>query len=154
MSSPRGQANHSLYLARLLLAAWERELAHEDTPATVLAQAWAPAVRGHLLDAYGWFLLELARPAEMPASLPVSVAQLPAAAPGKAVPAEITEFEQLEREGWLAALLQAPASRSVSRSSGSLAASVDGLPTPVAMATWAEQLDRAFARMGDLLDEC
>ncbi|QIB67345.1 DUF6586 family protein [Kineobactrum salinum] len=154
MSSARGRANHSLYLARLLLAAWERELGREDTPATVLAQAWAPAVRNHLLDAYGWFLLELLKPAEMPASLPVSVAQLPAAEPGKAVPAEVAEFEQLEQQGWLAEMLQAPVSQAVHRGSDSLASSVDGLPTPVTMAAWAEQLDRAFARMGDLLDEC
>lgn len=154
MSSPRGQANHSLYLARLLLAAWQRELAREATPATVLAQAWVPAVRNHLLAAYGWFLLELAKPAELPSALPLSVAQLPPAAPGKALPAELMEFAQLERSGWLAALLQAPANAPVSRGSGSLASSVGDVPTPASMMAWAEQLDSAFARMGDLLDEC
>src|SRR5690606_2772142 len=70
MSSPRGQANHGLYLARVLLAAWRRDLAAEDIPASVLAQAVGPAVRGHLLDAYGWFLLDLQKPAQLPATPP------------------------------------------------------------------------------------
>ncbi|MDO8862412.1 hypothetical protein Q6D67_11940 [Haliea sp. E1-2-M8] len=154
MSSPRGQANHRLYLARLLLAAWRRDLAAEDIPASVLAQAFGPAVRSHLLDAYGWFLLDLQQPAQLPATPPHSVTALPPVAPGKAVPAEIAEFAQLEQQGWLAELLQEPGAEQHRRSAASLAAPAAHLLDPDSLQAQAQLLDDAFARMGDFLDEC
>jgi len=154
MSSPRGQANHCLYLARLLLAAWRRDLAAEDIPASVLAQAFAPAVRGHLLDAYGWFLLDLQKPAQLPATPPHSVIALPPVAPGKAAPAEIAEFSRLERDGWLAELLREPTVTPPPRSGPNLATPNADLPDPESLLAQAQQLENAFSRMGDFLDEC
>ncbi len=154
MSSPRGQANHHLYLARVLVAAWRRDLAAEDLPASVLAQAFGPAVRGHLLDAYGWFLLDLQKPAQLPEAPPHSVASLPPVAPGKALPAEIAEFSRLETEGWLAELVREPEAATARRTSTSLAAQAVALPDPETLEAQARQLDDAFARMGDFLDEC
>tara|TARA_R110002110_G_scaffold107320_2_gene268460 strand:- start:30463 stop:30927 length:465 start_codon:yes stop_codon:yes gene_type:complete len=154
MSSLRGQANHGLYLASLLLGAWRRDLAAEDIPASVLAQAYGPAVRGHLLDAYGWFLLDLQKPAQLPATPPHSVPALPPVAPGKAVPVEITEFARLEQRGWLAELVQEPGAEQPRRSAASLAAPAANLPDPDHLQALAQRLDDAFARVGDFLDEC
>lgn len=154
MSSPRGQANHSLYLARVLLAAWRKGLAAEDIPASVLAQAFGPGARGHLLDAYGWFLLDLQKPAQMPATPPHSVAGLAPVAPGKAVPAEISEFARLEREGWLAELLQESGTAPTKRSPLNLAAPSTHLPDPETLLAQAQLLEDAFSRMADFLDEC
>lgn len=154
MSSPRGQANHGLYLARLLLAAWRRDLAAEDVPASVLAQAFGPAVRGHLLDAYGWFLLDLQKPAQLPATPPHSVTTLTPVAPGKAAPAEMVEFARLEQEGWLAELLREPGAAQPTRSAASLAAPSTDLPDPATLLAQAQLLEDAFSRMGDFLDEC
>ncbi len=154
MSSPRGQANHGLYLARLLVAAWRRDIAAENIPASVLAQAFGPAVRRHLLDAYGWFLLDLQKPAQLPAAPPHSVAGLPEVAPGKAVPAEIEEFALLEQQGWLADLLREPGATEARRSAASLAAPTATLLDPDDLQAQAQLLEDAFARMGDFLDEC
>lgn len=154
MSSLRGQANHGLYLARLLLAAWRRDLTAEDIPASVLAQAFGPAVRGHLLDAYGWFLLDLQKPAQLPAAPPHSVTALAPVAPGKAAPAEIAEFAQLEQEGWLSELLREPGAEQPRRSAVSLAAPSTDLPDPESLLALAQRLEDAFTRMGDFLDEC
>lgn len=154
MSSLRGQANHRLYLARLLLAAWRRELAAEDIPASILAQAFGPAVRSHLLDAYGWFLLDLQKPAQLPATPPHSATSLPPVAPGKALPVEIVEFARLEQAGWLAQLVQEPGAEQPRRSAASLAAPAANLPDPESLLAQAQLLEDAFSRIGDFLDEC
>ena len=83
MSGYRAQANHRLYLARLLADAWAQALAAEEVPAWTLAQAFEPAACDHLADAYGWFLLEIAQPDPAPAQPPHGCAELPPAAPGK-----------------------------------------------------------------------
>ena len=106
MSTSRGRANHSLYLGKILLAAWRRETSNEVLPARVICQAYHPAVRLHLLDAYGWFLLDITGATELPQGPPHSCEELPDPPAGKAVPGEIREFRRLEREGWLAELLQ------------------------------------------------
>ena len=105
MSTPRAQANQSLYLAKILLSAWEQALSAEDTPALTLEQAFLPAVRTHLMQSYGWFLLEVTGFDVPPDGQPPrAVAQLPEIAAGKAIPGEVREFERLEGGGWLAAL--------------------------------------------------
>ena len=154
MSSLRGQANHGLYLAQLLLAAWRRDLAAEDIPASVLAQAFGPGIRGHLLDAYGWFLLDLQKPAQPPATPPRSVTALAPVAPGKAAPAEIAEFARLEKEGWLAELLREPGAEKSRRSGSNLATPSTDLPDPESLLALAQLLEDTFSRMGDFLDEC
>lgn len=155
MSSPRGLANHHLYLARLVLSAWAREAAEEQVPAQTLAEAFGPACHTQLLRAYGWFLLAIAGPDELPPEPPVRVADVPPFPEGKAVPGEIREFEQLERDGWLAELLawQPPRPGQVVRRPGNLARPAGTDAGPETLESWAQSLDTLFQRMGDSLDE-
>ena len=155
MSSARAYANQSLYLARIQLQAWTRTLEEGSHPAATIDQAFAPAVRDHLLDAFGWFALNILSVADLPEKPPHYCHQLPAVATGKSVPGEIREFQQLEQGGWLGQL-QAPLpppGRAV-RSPGNLAAISSGLPDRTTMAAWADKLSAVVDRMGDALDEC
>ena len=153
MGSARGQANHCLYLGRILINSWRRELAEESLPASVLAQAYLPAIRAHLGDAYGWFLLEITRPGSLPMEPPRSCAELPEIAEGKALPGEIREFQRLESSGWIAEMLgletAAPAGVS---SVGNLAVS-GSVAEPAEAQRWAGLLQGLFDRMADSLDE-
>lgn len=152
MTFTRGRANHSLYLARILLQGWRDALSARATPGNTLSQAYLPAVRLHLADAYGWFLLEITRPGEMPGSPPHSVTRLPDMADGKAVPGEVREFQQLEQEGWIGDMLAAGDAVAVAgRSADNLATSAT--PGPEDAARWADALQQLFDRMGDSLDE-
>ena len=100
MSSARGQANHALYLARILIDAWQRDSDARSVAATILSQAYAPAIREHLVTAYGWFLLEVTRPGALPEQPPRSLSELPDVSDGKALPGEIREFHRLEQDGF------------------------------------------------------
>ncbi len=158
MSTARARANHKLYLARILLGAWRTALDAADIPASTLNQAYAPAVRRHLLEAYGWFLLEISHPALLPEQVPGSVAELPELAEGRALAGELREFQRLERESWLADLLQEPdewsnSSATAAPSAPNLASSVADMPDVNTQAHWADHLEALFDRMGDSLDE-
>ncbi|TDG13759.1 hypothetical protein E2F43_09590 [Seongchinamella unica] len=152
MSSARGQANHALYLAKILLAAWRRELAAESISAVTLAQAYLPGVRGHLGHAYGWFLLEIIRPGALPEQPPASLAELPEIAEGKAVPGEIVEFQRLEAEGWIGDMLAGESVAGPTASAGNLATTAPAAG-PEQAEQWVLQLQSLFDRMGDSLDE-
>ncbi|PLW82213.1 hypothetical protein CWI75_10540 [Kineobactrum sediminis] len=154
MSSARGQANHKLYLARLVLAGWEQQRAGQAIPASTLAQAFAPGVRAHLLDAYGWLLLGLVGEEQPAAGIPHAVAELPAVAPGKATPAQLQEFIRLENAGWLAELQRQPTYSVASRGGSSLARTADDIPLPEDFQQWAQHLESSLVQIGDLLDEC
>lgn len=152
MSQSHAQANHRLYLARLLIAAWERELEGQRVPAWTLAQAFEPAICDHLADAYGWFLLEIIRLDDPPELPPRRCAQLPPPAAGRERPPELREFELLERDGWLAEVLRER--RGVirpQRSSGSLAGTAP--PEPARAREWADSLQALFDRMSESLEE-
>ena len=155
MSSSRGRANHSLYLAKILLSAWDREADSESLSERVLCQAYLPAVRLHLLDAYGWFLLDVVGVAELPQRPPHSCDDLPAPPTGKALPGEISEFRQLENEGWLADLVRGAVevAATPSRSPGNLAVGAD-FPDIGQVEAWLDRMGTCFERMGDSLDEC
>ena len=158
----RGLANHRLYLARLLLAAWERDRADEIIPAIMLDQAYAPGSREHLIAAYGHFLCYVFDPtgAATAGAMPRSCSDLPAQTPGKALPGEIREFRLLEQEGWLGELL-APLPEP-GPSGGQRRAVADTLavstavewPTPDRVADWHQRLSRIFQRMDDSIEEC
>ena len=154
MSSSRGRANQSLYLAKILLAAWRRECSDQALPQRVLCQAYLPAVRSHLLDAYGWFLLDITDSTQLPQHPPHSCDGLPELPPGKAIPGEITEFRQLEQAGWLAELLGArvDAGAAPVRSAGNLATDVE-YPGPDQAQTWVNSFSEHFDRMGSNLEE-
>ena len=152
MSSARGQANHALYLARILITAWRRDLDLETVATVTLTQAYLPAIRHHLGNAYGWFLLEITRPGGLPAQPPGRVAELADVVAGKAVPGELVEFQTLEDGGWIGDMLSGEASPAPTISAGNLA--MNAPPAgPQEAAGWADQLQSLFDRMGDSLDE-
>jgi len=153
MSSARGQANHSLYLARILIAAWRRELSGESVPASVLAQAYLPGIRGHLRNGYGWFLVEITRPGAVPLAPPGCVAELPEVSAGKSVPPEVREFQRLEASGWIADMLATDMPGAVTTASSGNLATPSLSPEPAQAEQWADQLQGLFDRMADSLDE-
>jgi len=156
MSAARGRANQALYLARIVLNAWEEALAKQDLPAGVLAQAFLPAVRQHLLDAYGWFLLAIVQTEPLPDTPPASTGQLPPVPAGKVVPAEIRELSRLEAEDWLSDLLgplPSPGGATYTRRRDNLAVAAPAVDGPGAATAWLEQLGALFERMSDSLDE-
>lgn len=125
----RGLANRKLYHAAILLRMLAAELEREELPANVVLEAVGLAVREHLLEAYGWFLLELAG-AEEPRGAPERGAPERGAPPcgvdalvreyGLAEPlrGELVELAQLERRGWLGELLAVPTAASTAARSG------------------------------------
>lgn len=154
MSTSRGLANQTLYLARIQLAAWQRALDEQVIPVRTLAQAFAPAVRSHLLDAYGWFLLTIIGVPDIPSRPPSCCAELPPVPVGKSLPGEIHELVQVERGGWIGEMqaeLPPPAVGAVSP--GNLLACGPELPDLATMTAWANALEALFDRMGDSLDE-
>ena len=154
MSSARAQANHELYLANILLAGWRDAAAAQDVPALTLTQAYLPAVRAHLLDAYGWFLLQVSGAERGTGAPPHCCADLPEIAEGTAVSGEIREFEQLEASGWLAELLAEPVKPAqVSRLQGNLAVPSAAQADCEQAQQWVTRLGAVFDRMSDSLDE-
>jgi hypothetical protein len=153
MSTARGYANHHLYMASLLIEAWQREGESGSTPALALQGAFVPAIRLHLLDAYGWFLLALTRTTSLPSQAPHGVEELPSRPAGMGIPGEISEFRQLEQTGWIADL-RAPLPLGMPRrqTSQSLAASVTAPDLPQCR-QWCDDLRSLFDRMGDSLEE-
>ena len=151
----RGAANQSLYRARLLLAAWDRARG-EPVPEAQLQGAFYPAVRLHLRQAYGWFLLAVSGVVEASAAdLPSTTADLPAPEPGKARMPELAEFEQLEQSGWLQQLwaddsVEATPTRIASP--GLLGSDRDN-HGPAVIKSWIDELEVTMARMDDSLNE-
>ena len=160
MSSPRAQANQKLYHAKILINGWRNALAEQQVASRVLEQAFSTAICDHLAGAYGWFLLEVAQPAQMPATPPRRCADLPAVAEGKETPPEILEFQKLEAAPWLAQILD-PLSHQAGRSRvGSpmkiphnLAMASEQVLDPQQAEQWHGQLNALFERMTDSLDE-
>ena len=160
MSSARALANQKLYHARVLIDAWQGALREEQTASSVLQQAFGLAICDHLAAAYGWFLLEIMQPAEMPSLPPRRCADLPAVAQGRVMPPEILEFQQLEGEAWLAQILQpvfgstaSYASTAVLQSPQNLALSGEQSFSPAEAESRHAQLASLFERMTDSLDE-
>jgi hypothetical protein len=155
MSAARGRANHGLYLARILLDAWREVLGREEVPAAVLSQAFLPAVRQHLVEAYGWFLLAVMQVEPLPERPPAGCSELPPVPEGKAVPGEIRELAQLESGGWLARMCQpdSAAAPTGGRRPGNLAVAASAAAGPDEAGQWLRELGALFDRMGDSLDE-
>lgn len=154
MSAVRGNANQSLYLARILLDAWRAALEGEETGEAVLAEAFLPGVREHLIHAYGWFLLETAGFEDWQGPPPRAVAALPPIPQGKAVAGELREFEILEREGWLGELLaETEVARKARSSRGNLAVAAPAIPGAADARQWLQRLNEAMDRMRDSFDE-
>ncbi len=157
MTSVRARANQKLYHAKILINYWRVARAEEQIAATVLAQAFGSAVCEHLAGAYGWFLLEIAQPAEMPAVPPRCCGDLPPIPEGKETPPEILEFKQLESEPWLAHILNSQAGQpddsQRAAAMENLALANDHVFDPDQATQWADRLGDLFDRMTDSLDE-
>jgi len=156
MSSTRALANHSLYLAKIQLSAWQGQLEAQQLPVALLGQAFLPAVRAHLLDTYGWLLLTLIDAPESSGPLPRFVAELQSVAPGKATPGSLNELQRLEQHGWLAALQQSPqlAPSASNKSRGNLAATEVPATGFDEAASWCDSMETAIETLCDSLDEC
>lgn len=123
-----------------------------------MLEAFLPAVKLHLGQAYGWFLLSVSGVEESALNRPPGkVADLPAPAMGQMHAPELAEFSQLEIDGWLADMLN---DTELGNPAAQLA-SGDGLlvsdrqsPGCAVAAGWASSLGEIMARMDDSLAEC
>jgi len=153
-TSRRALANHELYLAKIVLSAWRRDLDKQDIPARTLGQAFHNATREHLVAAYGWFLLSITRADAPTQGLPRTVEDLPPMPEGRVFPGEINEFRQLEGGGWLGQMLRRTDSEIPGpRQPGNLAFASTDVSGAEQAAGWVTQLEQLFDRMGDSLDE-
>lgn len=151
----RGLANRKLYHASILIRMLGPELGREDLPAQVVLEAVGLAVRQHLLEAYGWFLLELAGVEDAGSSPPTSVAALQRDyALDEPLRGELVELLQLESQGWLASLLSSPGvgGHATSRDPDRLAV-VEQSWSEDMLRNWYENLADLIDRLGHGLDE-
>ena len=141
-------------MARLLLDAWSDQLSRNRLEKNVLEAAFAPAVRLHLLNAYGWFLLAVVRFTPLPQQPPHSTKELPGPSQGIAEPNEIAEYRELERHGWLARLQTLP-EQGIERPlpPGRLASTVGRLQVEDYQGICGN-LEALINRMSSSLDEC
>ncbi|WOJ95723.1 hypothetical protein R0137_10750 [Congregibacter brevis] len=163
MARTRGEANRALYRARILLEAWNHMRGEERHADAALIDGFLPALRGHLIEAYGWFLLSLAGVEDSAKAVrPQSTQELPKPEAGKALSPEIAEFAQLETSGWLAQMLSDDddqshvyhvSNESAKPAQGLLVSDREPLGYAVALA-WTDALTAIMARMDDSLSEC
>ena len=156
MRRTRGEANQALYRAQVLLACWDGERAEGRRPQSVLREAFMPALRLHLGEAYGWFLLSVSGVEDAgPGMRPRRVADLPAPEPGRARPPELAEFSLLETDGWIADMLAGDVpEHSDARGAATLLGSDRSAPDYAIAARWVQSLEAIMARMDDSLAEC
>ena len=133
------------------------EGAHSEA---ALIDGFLPALRGHLKEAYGWFLLSLAGIEDSAKETrPQSTGELPGPDAGKALSPEIAEFSQLESSGWLAQMLSDDGDQRYANDTqsqltqGLLVSDREPLGYPVVLA-WADALTAIMTRMDDSLSEC
>ena len=88
--------NHSLYCARVLLEAWQRDREAQHFGASVLQDTYQPALKHHLGRAYGYLLLEGAGQADAPKQPPASLSELPEPAQGKVLPQTVQAMAREE----------------------------------------------------------
>lgn len=138
-----------------MLESWELAKSGGRHDEAQLTAAFLPAVRAHLLNAYGWYLLAVSGREETPdIAPPTSVDELEQPPAGQITAPEIREFSALERVGWLAELLAEPGNLlAADRPDRSLLGSdktVAGYPV---VRAWERSLQSAIQRMDDSLVE-
>jgi len=155
LSGARGRANHELYLAKIVLGAWRRELELQQIPASTLAQAFEEGAGEHLAAAYGWFLLAVIQAEGQQDRPPRGCQELPPLPAGKVFPPEINELRQLEANGWLGDMLRirAPEHPRPPQQLDNLAVASRDIPGIEQLTQWRQQLAALFDRVGDSLDE-
>ena len=152
MATARGFANHAIYMARILLDTWESTIRSEkEFSPDVVNGAFAPAVRLHLIDAYGWFLLDAIKAPRLPDHPPHGVADLPKQQKGLPVAELIEDFARLERSGWLADLLSpVPAGLPTEAKEMIVGGSLPGLRECTA---WRDSLANLFGDVSEIAQE-
>ena len=142
-----------MYMASVVLESWSSSIDQGVKPLPVLNAAFGPAVRLHLLDAYGWQLLACNRVASVPNKPPHKAVDVPPLANGIAQSPEVTEMAMLEQVGWLAELQQEiRPGLSQSTSSGFIAVSSSGFDFKTARHCFSE-LEFLMGRVADAIDE-
>ena len=153
MSLAQSFANHCMYMASVVLQSWHSAIAEEGKPLPVLTAAFGPAVRLHLLDAYGWQLLACNRVTSMPTRPPHRAVAVPPLANGIAQSPEVTEMAMLERSGWLADLQrEIPPGLTPAATAEFIAMSSNVFDFDTARHCFAE-LESLMARVADAIDE-
>ena len=153
MSQSQSYANHCMYMASVVLESWHRAISEEGKPLAVLAASFGPAVRLHLLDAYGWQLLACNRVSVTPIKPPHRAVDVPPLANGIAQSPEVTEMAMLEQSGWLADLQrEIPPGLTSQAASGFIAVSSNVFDFDTARHCFAE-LESLMARVTDAIDE-
>ena len=169
MSLARGRFNQKLYYAALQLRLLEAHSRDQQTQA--LLEAMGQSIQGHLMDAYGWLLLDIAALETHSEIPPRSLAQLDLEPADGVVRGEWVELRALEQDpaSWLAALMAAP-HHTVSAASGAAGVQAqrgqsDSLAVDVLASTaavpwslqtlkqWYGQMLALGERLGDSLDE-
>ena len=143
-------------MARFLLDIWQQKLNTENVMPAVVNAAFSPAIRLHLLDAYGWFLLVLIRTTQLPPQPPHHTQDISELNVKHAISREICECRRLEIEGWLGQL-QAPLLRGMPSQklvSNQVLAIAESHPQISDYTNWCNASEELFARMSDSLDEC
>ncbi|MFT4769837.1 MAG: hypothetical protein ACI8RN_002991 [Glaciecola sp.] len=126
-----------------------------------LLGGFVPAVRLHLVEAYGWFLLSVSGVDDSLATdLPRSTRDLCGPEAGLARIPEIAEFAQLENSGWLSQLLMDETDESPGNIATlptgpgqSLLVSDRQPPGYAVVLAWADALAVIMTRMDDSLAE-
>jgi hypothetical protein len=140
-------------MARLLLRSWADSLERGAAMPAAIDGAFAPGVRLHLLDAYGWFLLATIRVSQLPERPPHHTSGLPALKQGLAIPGEVDEYRQLEANGWIRQLQTPLPVGMPKRSVGAVLAVANAYPQLSDFEDWCSQFEHLFTRMADSLDE-
>lgn len=159
MSSRLGSlTNHHLYLAKLLRQELELKLAASTMSESLLLDAWGQAVLWHLHATYRALVAELAEKAKRDLADVEHVLAIGDAAVVDCLPAELREIADLQRTGWLHAMLHA------SRDARApVATSVDPLalkevPTQYfgvdELMHWYASMDRLIDRFRETTIEC
>jgi len=153
VSQAQSFANHCMYMASVVLESWRDAIAEQTKPSSVLTASFGPAVRLHLLDAYGWQLLACNRVISMPTKPPHRAVDVPPLANGIAQSPEVTEMALLERSGWLADIQrEIPPGLTPQAASGFIAVSSNVFDFDTARHCFVE-LESLMARVADAIDE-
>lgn len=153
MSQAQSFANHCMYMASVVLEGWRNAIAEEGKPLSVLTASFGPAVRLHLLDAYGWQLLACNRVTSIPTKPPHRAVDVPPLASGIKQSPEVTEMAMLERAGWLADLQrEIPPGLTPQATNGFIAVSSNVFDFDTARHCFAE-LESLIVRVADAIDE-
>ena len=153
MSQAQSFANHCMYMASVTLESWQTAIEQESKPLSVLNAAFGPAMRLHLLDAYGWQLLACNRVTSVPTKPPHRAIDVPSLANGVAQSPGVTEMAMLERSGWLADLQrEIPPGLSPQATIGFIAVSSNSFDFDKARHCFVE-LESLMARVADAVDE-